>query len=115
MKQTRKLTEKAKGTFSGPQPSYGQTIDGNSDLTSIETVYGGTTRGDTNSPTSWFYKDYPYAVGGKSRYRSDSLEPGSNIGAVKSLSRTVFSGILAQQAGLDEVPPGNSVGGTAAY
>jgi hypothetical protein len=115
MRQTRKLTEKAKGIFSGPQPSYGQTIDGNSDLTSMETVYGGTTRGDTNSPTSWFYEDYPYAVGGKTRYSPDSLQPGSNIGAVKSLSSSLFSGIIAQEAGVDEVPTGSSVGGTAAY
>ena len=114
MRQTRKLTNKARGMFSGPQPTYGQTIDGNSDLTSMEQNYG-VTRGDTNSPTEWFYEDYPYAVGGKTRYDANSLQPGSNISAVNSLSSNLFSDILAQEAGVDGVPTGNSVGGTAAY
>lgn len=114
MKQQRKLTDKARGMFSGPQPTYGQTLEGNAGLTSMETNYG-VTRGDTNSPTAWFYEDYPYAVGGKTRYNPNSLQPGSNVSAVNALSSNMFSEILAQEAGLDRVPTGNSVGGTAAY
>lgn len=110
MRQTRKLTDKARGIFSGPQPTYGQTLDGNADLTSMET------RGDTNSPTGWMYQDYPYAVGGKLRINPDSLLPGSNIGAVQALSaQQLGTDRLAQEAGVDGVPTGSSVGGTAAY
>jgi hypothetical protein len=109
MKQTRKLTDEAMGMFNGPQPTYGQTLGANTDLTSM------TTHGNENGDTTWPYEDYPYAVSGKTRLDPNSLEPGSNLSAVHMLSKQLGSDVLAQEAGVDGVPTGNSVGGTAAY
>jgi hypothetical protein len=103
MQQERQLQNKTTGMFAGPRGSYGQSLQGNSGLTS-GTTYGGQGLG-------WFWQGYPSVVSGLTEYNPAATMPGSNLSALQLGSDT-----LAVKAGMsDGVETGASVGGTAAY
>lgn len=105
MQKQRKLTDKTRGMFAGPRGSYGQYVEGNSAEVS-GTTYGGQGLGDY-----WYL--YPGVIGGITNIDPQTLQPGSDVNAVRNLS-SVQQGAkgLAKEAGLnDGVARGNSVGG----
>ena len=116
MQQQRKLRNTATGMYGSVKTSQGQYDDSNlseysggAPLGEPTPVVDFATRGEpSEAKTAWNL--WPYAVAGKAELDPRTLQPGSNLSAVQLGAEAV-----AKKAGLDEVPTGSSVGGTAAY
>jgi hypothetical protein len=112
MPAQRKLTERTKGMFAGQATDIGQYDDSNMGLASGLGPYEvpGQTRGEPTGSTFAFYQ-WPYSVSGQLNISPASLDPGSNLGAVKHLSGTQQkSRQLAKDAGFDDRATGNPSG-----
>lgn len=66
------------------------------------------------SSTGYWWKNYPAYVGGLGDYNAAASSTGSNLEAIQKMPET-GSEAVAKDAGIDDVPTGESVGGTAAY
>jgi len=112
MPAQRKLTERTKGMYAGQATDLGQYDDSNLELASGLGPYAvpGSTRGEPTGATFAFYQ-WPYSVSGQLNVSPASLEPGSNLGAVKNLSGVQQKSMqLAKDAGLDTRVTGNPSG-----
>jgi len=66
------------------------------------------------SGTGYWWNNYPAYVGGLGDYNAAASSTGGSLEAIQATS-TLGSEAVAKDAGLDDVPTGESVGGTAAY
>jgi hypothetical protein len=66
------------------------------------------------SGTGYWWKNYPSYIGGLGDYDAKASSTGGNLDAIQATS-TLGAEAVAKDAGLDDVPTGASVGGTAAY
>jgi hypothetical protein len=66
------------------------------------------------SGTGYWWRNYPAYISGLGNYDAVASSTGGNLDAIQATS-TLGAEAVAKDAGIDEVPTGASVGGTAAY
>jgi hypothetical protein len=66
------------------------------------------------SGTGYWWRNYPAYISGLGDYNAVASSTGGSLDAIQKMPET-GSEAVAKDAGIDDVPTGESVGGTAAY